>query len=1284
MKQKLFTLLTLLFLCVTGAWAAINNTTVTKTGGTQKYIDVGTTAASTGDEVTVKYQYIAYTVSDLVSSSIKDVWYTQASSGSGSSSTDAVSITGYRSACNKYIGLSSSKTYTHYVTNCVSFSVLYDPRSGSRYVTITATNVDDPTDKVTVTNSGTVSSGTKYNVELTGLDASKYYSVVVSTNNGSESRLYQIRLEASVEKHKVTYKAGTGTGDDVVDNEAITIGDCPNTFTAPAGLSFAGWNTAQDGSGTPYAVGANITTDDLVLYAQWDKLVNVTWSLNTGTSDQAATISMDDVFSSANISIAKLTAVGVGADQGITGTKFQPTASASDDKSEYVKFTVTPKKGMTFVPTHIEFDAMRWGTDGSNKLHYYAECGDDAQDLGNINPARNGKGNGWTHCSHDISGLSATNSDPFTLALYVYGLGTDKQISFANIVIKGTYSGTPEVVTTYDVEASIADGQSSYGTINPAGVTAVEEGESLTITATPNTGYDFVSWTLDGADGGTTNPLTLTNVTENHAVVANFKQLYSITLNVAAENKGTSTVGFATQYANASDKWTPATNYYVAKEGYTLTKWNDGTNDYVPGTEYTLAGNITIEPVFTANTAGIGDLTEEKTVTWTFARSAGAPNLASEGNTQYYVQQTTIAGNTVDVPIFVNTVDNYGIEGKRGKFNNSGNEGYAQVNAGTVFKIPAAKGMVVKYMTNQTTAVGNIGFTDDTDDLGGDGTALTNPTVISSDNKTISYTYTGTADYLYLVDIAGGKYPTGISVTYPEVQTKYLAPTITVGDFSFEDKGYKVTITATEGTLQVSTDGTNYTEQTSPYQVNVTSTTHFYAKATGTAFDPSDVTEETVTNTFDATKSYVAWVYESNYVNAPNNYAVASDEIYKGLADVYNVVLVDIKNYKSAITDEQKAALNGNLDDADLVVISEAAAGASKAVIAMKDLVGVVPMLNMKLYSYSSDRWGWGSPQNLGKAVANVTITPVSKYYKVLENVTFDGDNVPLFAYPNEQNHIQYVESWANEPTGDVVLANVTVSEASKPAMHASTTQKYFALGISCDDFGKYNDNVITIIKNAAAMLIAGEDLAAVTAIEKTIPANKEWITFCSTANLDFSSDIAGLEGAYTITAHENQATTLTATKMTGTVKAGTGLLLRAKTVSATDAQAIAIPVAATGDEQADNMLKGVIVDTEVQPTAGDYTNLGLSNGEFHPYSAAGTLAAGKAYLQVPTAQMPTGGNNARLYIVLDGEATGIANVDVNANDNFDNAPMYNLAGQKVSKSYKGIVIVNGKKYINK
>ena len=63
---------------------------------------------------------------------------------------------------------------------------------------------------------------------------------------------------------------------------------------------------------------------------------------------------------------------------------------------------------------------------------------------------------------------------------------------------------------------------------------------------------------------------------------------------------------------------------------------------------------------------------------------------------------------------------------------------------------------------------------------------------------------------------------------------------------------------------------------------------------------------------------------------------------------------------------------------------------------------------------------------------------------------------------------------------------------------------------------------------------------------------------------------------------------------------------------------------------------------------------------------------------------MPNGSGDAKLTIVFggDGETT---NINLNVNDNLDqNAPRYNMAGQRVSDSYKGIVIVNGKKYINK
>lgn len=50
---------------------------------------------------------------------------------------------------------------------------------------------------------------------------------------------------------------------------------------------------------------------------------------------------------------------------------------------------------------------------------------------------------------------------------------------------------------------------------------------------------------------------------------------------------------------------------------------------------------------------------------------------------------------------------------------------------------------------------------------------------------------------------------------------------------------------------------------------------------------------------------------------------------------------------------------------------------------------------------------------------------------------------------------------------------------------------------------------------------------------------------------------------------------------------------------------------------------------------------------------------------------------------ILKGDATGISNAVVAPKANA-NAPIFNLAGQKVSKAYKGVVIQNGKKFVQK
>ena len=72
---------------------------------------------------------------------------------------------------------------------------------------------------------------------------------------------------------------------------------------------------------------------------------------------------------------------------------------------------------------------------------------------------------------------------------------------------------------------------------------------------------------------------------------------------------------------------------------------------------------------------------------------------------------------------------------------------------------------------------------------------------------------------------------------------------------------------------------------------------------------------------------------------------------------------------------------------------------------------------------------------------------------------------------------------------------------------------------------------------------------------------------------------------------------------------------------------------------------------------------------------AAFDIAANKAYLAVPTSLAKDG------FGFGGDETTGI---NLNVNENVTNAPMYNMAGQRVGEGYKGLVIVNGKKFINK
>ena len=102
--------------------------------------------------------------------------------------------------------------------------------------------------------------------------AGTYYIFAKNTSTA----VYGLQLTCAA---TVTYKPNGGTGSDLVVND-LTARD--NPFTAPTGKAFDGWNTAADGSGTDYAVGATISSD-ITLFAQWKDAYTVTYKANGGT-----------------------------------------------------------------------------------------------------------------------------------------------------------------------------------------------------------------------------------------------------------------------------------------------------------------------------------------------------------------------------------------------------------------------------------------------------------------------------------------------------------------------------------------------------------------------------------------------------------------------------------------------------------------------------------------------------------------------------------------------------------------------------------------------------------------------------------------------------------------------------------------------------------------------------------------------------------------------------------------------------------------------------------------
>ena len=275
---------------------------------------------------------------------------------------------------------------------------------------------------------------------------------------------------------------------------------------------------------------------------------------------------------------------------------------------------------------------------------------------------------------------------------------------------------------------------------------------------------------------------------------------------------------------------------------------------------------------------------------------------------------------------------------------------------------------------------------------------------------------------------------------------------------------------------------------------------------------------------------------------------------------------------------------------------------------------------------------------------------------------------VAEFGFQTEPSVMSGKVTWKNKA---VAGATVTLTSGDVIYTGASDEEGAYSINVIQND-KKYNLTV------AAPGYIdyAEKDVDLSQSINKDIALDVEPVAltvgedgnalFSATRAIDFS--LTPEVEAYVVTAVNGNYTELASVT---TVPAGTGVLVKAK---AGNYSLNAVP-------EAEAVAKNLLVATAEEYTvaASDVKKvwtLGTDTKKNVPcfVSVEGTVVpAGSAYLAA-AAEVP--------YIYLD-KASGISGI--NAAAGLDTkAPMYNLAGQKVNASYKGIIIQNGKKFNNK
>jgi len=282
--------------------------------------------------------------------------------------------------------------------------------------------------------------------------------------------------------------------------------------------------------------------------------------------------------------------------------------------------------------------------------------------------------------------------------------------------------------------------------------------------------------------------------------------------------------------------------------------------------------------------------------------------------------------------------------------------------------------------------------------------------------------------------------------------------------------------------------------------------------------------------------------------------------------------------------------------------------------------------------------------------VGNMTSWELNKDYKMTKNESADADEYMKIAMPLQtSNQFKVVKT-----TDGTNIATWYPSEGDNYGKKGEITEDgtydiYFRPEGKTGWFGNY-------------IYVAQEISIDIT--------ENLWASYSSTKALDFSN--SGLTAYIATTSNGSSVHYEPVTY----VPANTGIIL-----NGTQGTHVAVTIP-SADAVGTNLLVST-ANAEHKVTAGEVGDVyafGMKGGQvgFVQAEADYTVAQGKSYLDLSTV-----GAKGIDFIGLPGSETDGIDTIHNAQFIMHN-DYFNLAGQRVSKDYKGIVIVNGKKYLNK